>query len=442
VIVPGRLTLMLALVTAVFLIAAVVEPLVAVAALAADVALLGACVWKGRDLKRIGVEVTRDNWGRVQVGRQESFVYKISNRSRHEVIVRVRQIWPDTMKADQIEVEVPVAGGEIVRVALKATAWSRGSVQIAPADVEIRLHADWVRRRWATDTGELKIFPNLRGMSEYETLRRHHASTFGGLHRQRMLGAGREFDQLRDYGPDDDFRDINWKATARRQHPITNLYQAERSRDVLLCLDCGRMMGNPVGNVAVLDHAIDAAIMVAHVANRQGDRVGLALFRDVVHRFVKPASGMPAVHRIIEELVDAKTEGVFPSYSALMTALRTHQNRRSLIFFVHRFERPAIGGKPGGGSAGCQSPPCDRGDQHARSAAGSGRGRTGERSPRRVSSHCRQAACHGARHPHARIETTRRHRFGSRRRLHHDQASQHVPFDQGAAAFVNVCLAI
>ena len=341
-IVPGRLTLMLALVTAVFLIAAVVEPLVAVAALAADVALLGACVWKGRDLKRIGVEVTRDNWGRVQVGRQESFVYKISNRSRHEVIVRVRQIWPDTMKADQIEVEVPVAGGEIVRVALKATAWSRGSVQIAPADVEIRLHADWVRRRWATDTGELKIFPNLRGMSEYETLRRHHASTFGGLHRQRMLGAGREFDQLRDYGPDDDFRDINWKATARRQHPITNLYQAERSRDVLLCLDCGRMMGNPVGNVAVLDHAIDAAIMVAHVANRQGDRVGLALFRDVVHRFVKPASGMPAVHRIIEELVDAKTEGVFPSYSALMTALRTHQNRRSLIFLFTDLNDPQL----------------------------------------------------------------------------------------------------
>ncbi len=157
-----------------------------------------------------------------------------------------------------------------------------------------------------------------------------------------MLGSGREFDQLRDYFPDDDFRDINWKATARHNRPITNVYQAERSRDVLLCLDCGRMMGNPIGNVTALDCAIDASIMLAHVAVRQGDRVGLVLFRDVVHRFIKPAAGMSAVNRVIEELVDARAQGVFPSYAALMAALRAHHNRRSLVLLFTDLNDPQL----------------------------------------------------------------------------------------------------
>ena len=179
---------------------------------------------------------------------------------------------------------------------------------------------DWARHRFGVAPASLKVFPSLRGMSQYEALRRHRASMLAGLHQQRMLGAGRGFDQLRDYLPDDDFRDINWKATARHRRPITNMYQAERSRDVILCLDCGRMMASPVGSATALDHAVDASIMLAHVANRQSDRVGVALFKDVVERLVKPAAGMSAVHRIIETLVDARAEAVFPSYAALVVA--------------------------------------------------------------------------------------------------------------------------
>ena len=66
-------------------------------------------------------------------------------------------------------------------------------------------------------------------------------------------GAGREFYELRDYTPDDDYRDVNWMATARHCRPISNVYQAERSRDVIICIDCGRMMGNPLNTGTVLD---------------------------------------------------------------------------------------------------------------------------------------------------------------------------------------------
>lgn len=342
-IVPGRLTLFLAFALAMLLIAALIEPLVVPAALLGDLLLIGICLTQGHQLRALNLNVEREDWGRVQVDRPGEFAYRITNRSRGEVIVRLRQPWPGEMEYQQNDLEVRVAPGELVRVALNATPRVRGTVAVPPAEVSIRSRADWARRQWALPDGvDLKVFPNLRGMSEYEALRRNHASNNVGLHRHRRLGAGREFDQLRDYMWDDDFRDINWKATARRNRPITNMYQSERSQDVLLCLDCGRMMGNPVGKGTALDHAIDASIMLAHVASRKSDRVGLALFRDTVHRFIKPAAGTSAVSRIIEELVDAQPEGVFPSYAALVGALRARNTPRSMIFLFTDLNDPQL----------------------------------------------------------------------------------------------------
>lgn len=341
-IVPGRLTLVVAAVLSLLLVSAVIDSRVALLALPADAIVILICVLQGRRLRRMGIEVSQDRWHRVQVGRVETLGYRIANRSGSAVIVRVRQLFPVGFDAGQSTFELSVAAGEIVTAALMVTPRIRGSANIPPADVDIHFHSDWARYRWSTAAAELKVFPSLKGMHSYEQLRRHHASNLIGTHRQRMLGAGREFDQLREYTPDDDYRDVNWKATARRNRPISNVYQAERSREVILCIDCGRMMGNPVGDATALDHAVDAAILLAHVANRQGDRVGLILFRDVVHRVTKPASGMAAVRRIMDDLVDAKSEPVFPSFSALMAALRQHQNRRSLVLLFTDLNDPQL----------------------------------------------------------------------------------------------------
>ncbi len=341
-IVPGRMALLCAAALALVLIAAIVVPVVLPAVLAADAALLGVCWLQGRRLKSLAVSVEREPWKRVQVGRSEAFSYRLTNRSSKQVIVRIRQPWPAGMVCEQNFLEIRLSPGEIVRAALTATPTARGVAQVPPLQVDIRLSTDWACRRWTTSGGEIKVFPSLKGLTDYDALQRHHASSHAGLHQQRMLGAGREFDRLREYFPDDDFRDLNWKATARHRKPFTNLYQAERSRDVMLCLDCGRMMGNPMGTGTALDSAIDASIMLAHVASRQGDRVGMALFSDSVRRFIKPGAGIVAVNRIIEELVDARTDSLFPSYSSLIAALRAHQTRRSLIFVFTDLNDPQL----------------------------------------------------------------------------------------------------
>lgn len=342
-IVPGRLTILTAICLALVLVAAVIQPVIALVVLAADLALIIFCLLIGWRLNPASISIEREDWGKVQVGKKEQFIFRIANRSRHALIVRLRQPWPEGFTAETDQLEVPIAGGEILRVSLDATAHIRGTITIPALQIDLRAAADWARRRFsAAGEMEVTVFPSLKALGEFETLRHHHAMGIAGVHRQRMLGAGREFDQLREYLIDDDYRDINWKATARRRQPMTNLYQAERSQNVLLCLDCGRMMGNPVGAGTALDRAIDASIMLAHVANRSDDRVGLVLFRDVVHRFIKPAAGMAATQRIIDELVSAQPEGVFPSYAALASALRVHQNMRSMVFLFTDLNDPQL----------------------------------------------------------------------------------------------------
>jgi uncharacterized protein (DUF58 family) len=273
-------------------------------------------------------------------------VFRIENRGPRPLIVCVRQPWPVTIECTEPEAELLVAAGEVVRVGITITPRQRGQVVVGPAEIDARFPAGLSRRRWALPGGiRLSVYPSLQGVNQYDALRRARALRQMGVHQIRMIGAGREFDQLREYLPDDNYGDINWKATARHRHPITNIFQAEHSQEVMLCIDCGRMMGNPMGpggSGTVLDRAVDAAILLAHVSNRQGDRVGLLLFRDTVTRFLKPAAGPGAVQRIVQELVDTQAEAVFPSYAAMVASLRRGQKRRSIVFIFTDLNDPQL----------------------------------------------------------------------------------------------------
>lgn len=341
--VPGRAALFVGIVLAIVLMAAAVEPAVVYIVVAGDAIIVLVCAWEGRRLARTRVVVQREDWKQVQLGRQADFVFRIENRGTRPVVVAVRQPWPPSLEGETARAEVHVGPGEVVRTAVSATPNERGRVALPPTEVDIRYPLGWARRRWDIAPGQsLSVYPDLQSLYEYDVLRRHRALQQLGVHRRRMVGAGREFEQLREYVPDDDFRHINWKATARRRTPITNVYQPERSQDVLVCLDCGRMMGNPVGEGTALDRAIDAAIMLAHVANRHGDRIGLALFRETVHLFLKPKGGAKAVQRVIEELVDTTHEPLFPSYAALAQAIRIGQKRRAMVFLFTDLNDPQL----------------------------------------------------------------------------------------------------
>jgi uncharacterized protein (DUF58 family) len=111
------------------------------------------------------------------------------------------------------------------------------------------------------------------------------------------VGLGTEFERVRDYLPDDDIRQVNWRATARAGRPMSNQHRVEQDQEIMVVIDVGRLMAAPLGDRTRCDEALDAATALALVADELGDRCGALAFDDEIRRRVRPgrASGTDVI---------------------------------------------------------------------------------------------------------------------------------------------------
>lgn len=177
----------------------------------------------------------------------------------------------------------------------------------------------------------VKVYPNLLEVRKYELLARRDQLFEIGLKNARRLGEGTEFERLRDYERDDDYRRINWPATARLHRPITTDYQPERSQSVIIMLDAGRLMTAPLGPLSKLDYAINTTLLLAYVAILRGDRVGLLTFADTVTGYWEPDKGRRQFLAILEALYKVQPQQVEPDYMKAGAFISTQRSKRSLV---------------------------------------------------------------------------------------------------------------
>ncbi len=177
----------------------------------------------------------------------------------------------------------------------------------------------------------VKVYPNLREMEKYEMLARRGRLQQMGLRTARLRGGGSEFESLREYVPGDEYKKIDWSATARRGKLITRQYEAERSQNIVLLLDTGRTMLQPVQKMAKLDFVVNTALMLAYVAAASDDKVGLMAFDADVRAWLPPAKSKAQVYRILESLYNLDARMTESDYKASFQDLATRWRRRSLV---------------------------------------------------------------------------------------------------------------
>ncbi len=177
----------------------------------------------------------------------------------------------------------------------------------------------------------VKVYPNLLEVRKYELLARKDQLFEIGLKNARRLGEGTEFERLRDYERDDDYRRINWPATARLHKPITTDYQPERSQSVIIMLDAGRLMTAPLGPLSKLDYAINTTLLLAYVAILRGDRVGLLTFADGVTGYWEPGKGRRQFLVLLEALYKVQAQQVEADYMKASAFLSVKKSKRSLV---------------------------------------------------------------------------------------------------------------
>jgi len=181
----------------------------------------------------------------------------------------------------------------------------------------------------------IRVYPNLRHDKTAAAFLRR---SLGGMHLQRQLGKGREFEKLRDYAPGDSFDEIHWKATARRGHPISKQFQIERTQEVYVVIDSSRLTAR--GDA--LEQFVTAALVLAIAADRQGDHFGLLTFSDKVEQFVRARGGMTHFLACRNAIYDLQPRPVSPSFEEVFSFIQMRLQRRALLIFLTALDDPLL----------------------------------------------------------------------------------------------------
>ena len=209
---------------------------------------------------------------------------------------------------------------------------ARGDVTIGPA--VMRVTGPWGlgwRQTTIDAQSKVRVDPNLAAIDVYEALARRGQLAEIGLRTMRLRTEGSEFERVREAFPDDPLRSINWRATARTGRLMASELIPERAQPLVVCLDHGRLMGIGAGELTKLDHAINAALLLVHVALRSGDRAGMLAFSDTVTDTLPPRAGSAQLRRFLDAtrpILPGETEA---DYDDAFGFFSRWQRRRALV---------------------------------------------------------------------------------------------------------------
>ncbi len=302
------------------------------AVLALDALALALAVLDGLSARRARLEVQRVLPARLNVGVANKVVLRLIHRGGAPIQVRVRDDVPDGFGATPEEAPLRLPAQSESRWVYRVTPGKRGRFEFGDVHVRVRGPLGLVSHERVFPAAQsIAVYPDLRGASRLLLSGAALDLVNLGLRQLRRDGRGSEFARLRDYAQGDSVRDVDWKATARRGRPVTRVLESERSQSILICVDAGRSMAAQVDGLTKLDHAVNAALFLAFVAVRNGDRVGLAVFADGVKAYLPPAAGRAQYRKMVDTLYGTTPSLTYVDYLALFKELNVRLTRRSLL---------------------------------------------------------------------------------------------------------------
>lgn len=280
------------------------------------------------------LEVDREVDDKLSLGAQNSVRVRVRNGARMKIAIELRDSPPAKMRTDLEEKPfafVIAPGGRHAAV-YHVTPTARGDYRFGDVHIKMKGRLGFVNRLARVELPrDVKVYPNLVDTATFTLMARRGRLQQVGIRAARLQGAGREFESLREYMPDDEMRRIDWKASARSGKLVARQYEVEKSQSVILAIDVGRTMLAEIDGIQKLDYAINAALLLAYVATLAEDRVGLLLFADDVQTYLPPKKGRGQVYAIMEALYNARATFAEPDYRKALGYLRARWRKRSLV---------------------------------------------------------------------------------------------------------------
>ena len=287
---------------------------------------------------------------------------RVRNPTQRPRTLRLALAFPPELlpNIDEFVVELP-ASSEWSAFDWSCSASQRGRFQIKSARIEAASPLGfWARWNTVPVQSEVRVYPNLaRERNNLAALFLNRGAF--GVHAQRQIGRGRDFEKLREYISGDSIEDVHWKATAKRGHPVTKVYQIERTQEVYVIIDASRLSARPVSRESnvergtpgaalpstldsrpstALERFITAALVLGLAAEQHGDLFGLLTFSDKIETFLRARNGRAHYHACRDALYTLQAREVAPDFDELSTFIRLRLRRRALLLFLTSLDDP------------------------------------------------------------------------------------------------------
>jgi len=280
------------------------------------------------------MELQRRLPGRFALGESGEVRLILRNPGASAAKVAVFDGIPQWAVAPTLPWEGVVAPQREIKVFHPVTLTERGEAVFGP--VHLRRHSPlglWTRKTLHLAHETVKVYPNYEPVIRFALLAMQHRESPMGIVRRPRAGSSRDFHQLRDYRDGDPLAQIDWKASSRRQMLISRDYQEQRNQSIVFLVDTGRRMRALDGGLPQFDHILNAILLVAHVALKQGDQVAVKSFGGS-DRWLPPIKGAHAMPVLLNHLYDYQTTAAPSDFSGAVEQVMVRQRRRSLVILL------------------------------------------------------------------------------------------------------------
>ncbi|MCA9428637.1 MAG: DUF58 domain-containing protein, partial [Candidatus Omnitrophica bacterium] len=275
-----------------------------ISTIAYDLALVSLLVFDGVlsihpktiSIRRIPIKsLSLGSWNRIG--------WNIRNGSSRTLKMVLTEDLPEEFERESDEVFATIEGKSRAEVTYPIRPTSRGLFKLGDIHIRYRSTIGLFNRQIKIPCeDEVKIYPSVKNVSHFELATHHRRLAQLGIVSSRMLGKGNLFESLREYVPGDDLGDVAWKSTAKRGKMLIRNYETDRSQNILILLDCGRLMTPKVGSLSKLDYAINATLLLTWVAMKQTDNIAIVAFSDRIESYVPLTKGRLALSKLNEAL--------------------------------------------------------------------------------------------------------------------------------------------
>jgi uncharacterized protein (DUF58 family) len=276
---------------------------------------------------------------RFSNGDENTVTLRIINRLSYRVTLIIIDEIPKQFGDKKAEMKIVVGEHETVILPYQLRPVERGEYLFDRINVLLHTPLNMVTRQLKIgDEKKVSVYPS------YVQMRRFHLKAVAGQLREtgeralRKIGSSLEFEQIKDYVTGDDSRTINWKATARRNSIMVNSFMDERSQQVICLVDKGRTMKMPFKGMTLLDHAINATLVLSNIVLLKQDKAGMISFGKKVDQFVTPDKKSTQLSFLMEALYRQKTDFLDSDFGALYASVRYRVKQRSLLILFTNFE--------------------------------------------------------------------------------------------------------